>query len=365
MYNQNFTQRFESSIVRLTASYAVIFATILFLAGGITYSIFTQRAHQRFNRRKIHSMTTSIDIVKNGNTIVTPSGAIDRAFRKQNNPALFFDDIPPLPTEGQLREDLVETVLLVHTALIIISSLFGYFLAKRTLRPIKESYEKQQKFLADASHELRTPLAILHLDLENQIQVTHGETRTVLESNLQEVQRMSTLVNNLLMLSRLDQKQQSETSVFSIASLVQESVTRIATLAESHSVAVKYNGPQDTEHTTIRAQYDSIFQAINNCIHNAIVYNKKDGTVTVSVLQKQKDILVSIVDTGSGIAPEDVPHIFDRFYRADKSRTRSTGGSGLGLAIARTAIEKYGGTIALTSIYDEGTTVTISFPLVS
>lgn len=342
-FNKNFNQYFESSILKLTASYALIFAVILFLAGGITYSVFANRTHRRFN--------TII--------IVDDEGQTQQI--KQVAPSL-RPPRPTTPTENQLREDLIAAVIYVNTILVLVSAFFGYLLARRTLQPIKLAYEKQQRFLADASHELRTPLAILHLDLENQLQVVKGETKKQALSNLQEVQRMGKLVNDLLVLSRLDQSVTHHMAHVAVLPAVQAVVERFTATAQAQQVTLTLDADTIDTSVTVLAHSDTLVQAISNVIHNAIAYNKKEGIVRVIVQNTAKEVVVTVRDTGVGISKDDLVHIFDRFYRADKSRTRATGGTGLGLAIVQSAVQQSGGTVTIDSIIDQGTTVIMRFP---
>ena len=343
LFNRSFSQNFERSIIRLAVFYALIFAGILLLSGLITFSVFAFRSHHRFNRGTI--------IVQN----MMPQAADPRVIVAVSQPM----PRPLPPVESQLREDLIESLVMVNTLLVMLSALFGYWLARRTLQPIRNAYEKQQQFLADASHELRTPLAILHLDLENELHGAKGEAKNRAESNLQEVQRMSKLVNDLLLLSRLDQAVAQDISAVDLGVLSSDVVDRLQPLASAHDVVVT---AASAEGCLVLAHADTVFHAVTNIVHNAIAYNKPNGTVIVTVAVVGAEYVVAVADTGVGIAEQDVARIFDRFYRADKSRTRSTGGSGLGLAIAHAAVERSGGTIAIESAVGVGTTVTIRFP---
>ena len=170
---------------------------------------------------------------------------------------------------------------------------------------------------------------------------------------------MSKLVNDLLLLSRLDQAVAQDISAVDLGVLASDVVDRLQPLASAHDVVVT---AASAEGCLVLAHADTVFHAVTNIVHNAIAYNKPNGTVIVTVAVVGAEYVVAVADTGVGIAEQDVARIFDRFYRADKSRTRSTGGSGLGLAIAHAAVERSGGTIAIESAVGVGTTVTIRFP---
>lgn len=319
--------RFRRARLSLTMIYATLLFLILTLSGGITYGAFSQRLEYRYESFRAHR-----------SVVVVETGAVN-------------------PTE--VRRDLFDALLAVNAVLLLSAGVLSYHLAGWTLRPIQAAYERQRQFLSDASHELRTPLAILQTDLENS-----RTTNPDAESHLEEVQRMGRLVNDLLALSRLDEEAAAKRpmELVDVAAAAREAVDRLRSMAEKSGIALQYEGASDF---VVMALVDRelLQQALSNVIRNAIAYNKENGAVTVATSVDRNKVAIRITDTGIGIAEEDVKKIFDRFYRVDKSRSRAHGGSGLGLAIVRSILEYFGGTVQVTSVLHEGTTVTLILPL--
>ncbi len=327
--------RFHAARLKLTAVYTVILLVILCISSGVIYSAFANQLAQRFRRFQIGP-----------NMVVTE------------------DFIPP--RQQDVLDDLVFSLYVVNGALLLIAGAASYWLAGVTLEPIQKAYDDQRRFLGDASHELRTPLAVLKIDIENRLDdsTTGDDERRRLASNLEEVDRMGRLVNDLLKLSRLDEERAEKTpspSRTDLRKAVEASVARLQPLADERKVAVDWTA--DGSGLEVMADEALLSQAVDNVIKNAIIYNKPAGAVVISAEKDGGFAIVKVTDTGVGISDEDVPKVFDRFYRADSSRTRATGGSGLGLSIVSAAMEKLGGTAELESKLGEGTTVTLKMPL--
>lgn len=327
--------RFHVARLKLTAVYTVILLVILCVSSGVIYSAFANQLAQRFRRFQIGP-----------NMVVTE------------------DFIPP--RQQDVLDDLVFSLYAVNGALLLIAGAASYWLAGITLEPIQKAYDDQRRFLGDASHELRTPLAVLKIDIENRLDdsTTGDDERRRLTSNLEEVDRMGRLVNDLLKLSRLDEERTTKepsSSRTDLRSAVEASVARLQPLADERGVALDWTA--DGSGLDVLADESLLAQAIDNVIKNAIIYNKPQGAVVISAEKSDGIATVKVTDTGVGISEEDRPKVFDRFYRADSSRTRSTGGSGLGLSIVSAAMEKIGGSVDLESELGKGTTVTLRIPL--
>jgi signal transduction histidine kinase len=162
-----------------------------------------------------------------------------------------------------------------------------------------------------------------------------------------------------LFLARSDKNTQKiEKENFYINELIEDVISETKLIDASHEILCSHNEP-----AMINADLSLIKQALRILIDNSIKYTPDGGKITVSSRVTKKQLLITVEDTGSGISKEDLPYIFDRFYRADKSRTKKTGGTGLGLAIARWIIEKHEGTISIESKLNEGTKAIISIPV--
>lgn len=336
----SFNDHFRSSLWRLVILYTTVLAAILLISSGVIYSAFSQKLERRY--RDFH---------------VIPIGG----------PGFAILQPPPMPpTREEVQAELVYTLFLVNGILLIVAGFSSYWLAHYTLRPLKDAYENQRRFLADASHELRTPLSILKIELENEIAntTTSPENRAKAQGHLEEVDRMSALVSDLLTLSRLHDEgtvRSSEHKTINISAIVRENYERLQPLAKEHNVTIVLQ--EEKNDITLLSDEKMVASAVVNVIKNAILYNKPQGTVTVSVAGDSNIARIEVADTGIGVAPEDLKNIFKRFFRSDKSRSRKTGGTGLGLPIVQTSIEQLGGTVYIKSTPGQGTIVTLELPL--
>jgi heavy metal sensor kinase len=231
------------------------------------------------------------------------------------------------------------------------------------LARLEQSFEQLRRFTADASHELRTPLASIRSVGEVALQKNgdEGEYREVIASMLEEVNRLTALVDSLLTISRVDAGRiQLRPTVFSVLDLAREAVGLVEVLAEEKRLRVAIEGDRGA---AVCADRMFLRQAFVNIIHNAVKYCPPDGAVSVRVHRRPEgDIHVEVADTGPGIPPEHADKIFDRFYRADDSRSRQSGGAGLGLSIAQWAVRLHGGEIRLLVAPGCGSTFQICLP---
>jgi signal transduction histidine kinase len=221
----------------------------------------------------------------------------------------------------------------------------------------------RKEFVANVSHELRTPLTSVRTYTETLIDgaLEDMETaRNFLEIIDEEARRMSTLVTDLLELSRLDNKQATmELDIVDLLGLIRITIRQCQVLAEQKNQKIELSGTRDA--CFILANAPRINQVISNILSNSIKYSPEGSTVHVQVESDDERHSVSIRDEGMGVPPEDLAHIFDRFYRVDKARSRAMGGTGLGLAIAKEIMEAHGGSIHAASTPGEGTTMTLRF----
>lgn len=226
---------------------------------------------------------------------------------------------------------------------------------------LQVSENKRSQFVSDASHELKTPLASIKL-LSDSILQNKMEVETIREFVADigdEADRLNRMSQKLLTLSRIDSQTDRDCEIIHVAPTVERVVRMLSEIACDCGVTVKTALTSDS---SILIFEDDLYQILFNLIENGIKYNARGGAVTISLDQKGDNAVIKIRDTGVGIPPESLNHIFERFYRVDKARSRSTGGSGLGLSIVRNMVERNHGTISVESEVGIGTVFTLSFP---
>ena len=256
--------------------------------------------------------------------------------------------------------------ILLGVISLIFSTLIGFFLSRRALKPARLAYEKQRQFAADASHELRTPLAVVLSTADlllNDPTIKSDFLRQTILDMKDEVKKMSNLVADLLLVARSDNNALKTLAVrFDIAALLRQAVRTMTPIAEKKNIVIKERG--DFTPTEILGDEQKIRQLITILVDNAIKYTKEGGSVTIGfVPAKQGKVSFFIEDTGIGISKEDLPKIFDRFYRVDKARSRQMGGNGLGLAIADEIVRMHRGEIEVISEEGKGTRFTVTLRL--
>ena len=233
----------------------------------------------------------------------------------------------------------------------------------RMIARLEEAFQKQRQFAADASHELRTPLAIIQAEssLALDKKRTQVEYRRSLDLVSQEVTYMSEIIGKLLLLARNDAGiEPLNLQEVNVKDLFTELSSDVEALAQEKGVAFNL-GPMDN--LTVKGDRFRLRQLFLNILDNAIRYTPSGGTVSSLLVRKNGSALVSISDTGMGIPAEELPFIFDRFYRVDKARSRPDGGLGLGLAIASSIAKLHGGGIEVESQVGKGSTFQITLPL--
>lgn len=227
---------------------------------------------------------------------------------------------------------------------------------------IQNSYEMQNQFVSDASHELRTPIAVIK-GYANMLSRWGKDDKAVLDESIiaikGESENMQQLVEKLLFLARSDNNTQKICKEeFYINELIDEIVKETKLIDSHHEILSNINVK-----TTIYADKKLIKQSLRIFIDNSIKYTQIGGSITLNSYIKKKNLIVEIIDTGMGIPKEDLPYIFNRFYRCDKSRAKESGGTGLGLSIAKWIIGMHNGSIVVVSRPEMGTTIRIGFPI--
>ncbi|MBN1680096.1 MAG: HAMP domain-containing protein [Anaerolineae bacterium] len=227
-----------------------------------------------------------------------------------------------------------------------------------TLGRLERLFKVQRRFVADVSHEMRTPLTAIQGNLDLMRRIGHDEE--AMEAIQSESQRMTRLVDDLLLLAKADAGRLSlEKTMVELDTLVLEVYNQARVLSDGVEVIL---GPVDQ--VQVVGDSDRLKQLLLNLVTNGLKYTPDGGTVTLSLNRSDDWATINVADTGLGIPEDDLPYIFDRFYRVDKARSRVQGGTGLGLSIARWIADAHGGEIGVTSTQGKGSTFTLRLPLV-
>ena len=236
----------------------------------------------------------------------------------------------------------------------------------RAFNTLSEKLEKNEKLrknmVADIAHELRTPLTTLRGDFEAVKDGLLEPDPAVLDNLLGDIQALTRLVEDLQQLSLAEAGQLKLELTRLDAKTVVDDVTSLFE-NEIAGKQISLNIETDPGLMPIRADRLRISQVLGNLIKNSLLHTLEGGSITVSAVQSGREVILSVTDTGPGIAPDELPYIFERFYRADKSRVRTTGGSGLGLTIAQSLVKAHGGRIWAESEVGKGTKISFSVPI--
>jgi two-component system, OmpR family, sensor histidine kinase CiaH len=260
--------------------------------------------------------------------------------------------------ERDALSNLLGALFVGGLAGLVLAAIGGWFLAGKSLAPVQEAFEHQRAFVADASHELRTPLAVIRANAEY-LQADQPDN-TELHEIVRESDRLANLVDSLLALARGDKDTGADQRiVFDIGKEVDAAVGTMEPLAGERGIELTVS----TIPLFVRGDPDAIRQLIVILLDNALRYTGEDGRVHVQTAADGNNALITVHDTGIGIREESLPHVFERFYRADDARNRESGGSGLGLAIARELVSQHGGKIDVESAKGVGTTFIVRLPL--
>ena len=227
---------------------------------------------------------------------------------------------------------------------------------------LEASESRRRQFVSDASHELKTPLASIKL-LSDSILQNDMDPDTVREfvSDIgNEADRLNRMTQKLLSLSRVESQQDGECEIVSMAPTVERVVRMLSGIAEKNSITIE---TELIDPCPILILEDDLYQIIFNLAENGIKYNLPGGKLLLRLHQQEDNAVLTVSDTGVGIPQESLAHIFERFYRVDKARSRSSGGAGLGLSIVRSMVERNEGTIEVESTLGQGSVFTVTFPI--
>ncbi len=314
---------FESARLKLTAWYLLIIMLISILFSVAFYHASTREIQHIID--KIEFKQQQLD-----------NGAIGRP-----PPPFLLEELQ------RAKQRLKFHLVILNVFIFIIAGAAGYFLAGRTLRPIKGMIDEQNQFISNASHELRTPIATLRAEMEGSLlerKLSDKKARGLIKSNLEELDTLQELSNNLLKIAQIHNTNPGKyMEKVSLLEIIKSATKKVSPLAKRKQISIK----TDVTNTTINGNISSLREVFVILLDNAIKYSPNQSTVNISTEVSKRHVKVFVSDQGVGIAKKDLPHIFERFYRADKSRNQD--GFGLGLSIAKKIIAVHSGSITVRS----------------
>lgn len=335
---------FSSARLKLTAWYVLLIMLVSGLFSAAFYNSSTREIQRLINRIEF-----SNQFEPDRNQAPPPFG-----------PSRNFPTVAELE---QVKQKSFVTLLIINGIILVLSAGASYLLALKTLKPLQEMVEEQNEFVSNASHELRTPIANLRAEMESNLleeKISDAMARRLITSNLEDLDRLQSLTNNLLRLA------QSKTAVTilpkpaSLSVVIEAAQKNVKTLAKKQDIRFQTSLPK----VLVLAQKESLTELFVILFDNAVKYSPKHAVVTVVAKKVRSAIQISVTDTGIGISPADIDHIFKRFYRADKSRSQY-GGYGLGLSIAQTIVRQHEGTLTVKSKLGKGSTFIVTLPILS
>ncbi len=331
---------FRSATVKLTTWYLCIVMAISLLFSVVVYKIGSNEI--------AHSVHTQSERIYNEFPVF------------DTNPILH-----PSKDINDTSHELLLRLIFLNILVFAIAGFASYLLARRTLEPIEEAHEQQKRFTSDVSHELRTPLTALKMESEVALmnpKATAKELKSTLESNLEEANKLERLINSILRLTRLEADELRQNFVaISSKNIATEAIKEVKALASQHKITIE----QDIKDQPFFGDPDSVKQLLVILLENAIKYSSPSSSVRIEANKQEDRLIYKVIDHGIGISKEALEHIFDRFYRAESSRTKEQNkeGYGLGLSIAKMIADVHDANITVSSQTGKGTIVEVTFPL--
>jgi two-component system sensor histidine kinase CiaH len=331
---------FHSTSLRLTAMYLLVIMLLSFAFSVNSYRQYAQDIDQTLRR---------------------PLPQIARLLNESDLKDVLEDRVE---FADDAKNRYLSGLITLNVFIFLIGGSLSYYLARRSLKPIEKAHEAQSRFVSDASHELRTPIAAMRLENELTLtdkNLTLKEARKQLESNLEELDKLTALSENLLKLSRLENDSLQFKKV-RLEDVMSQTIERLQSTIHAKQQKLSVDS---FKNINIHGDLATLTEAFVTVVDNASKYSPEKSTIKIKKRKRDDRVEIDIIDKGIGIEEHDLERVFDRFYRADQSRTKnSQNGYGIGLSIAKATIEAHDGSIDVKSTPKKGSTFTISLPLV-
>ena len=265
---------------------------------------------------------------------------------------------------GDVTLNQLKNILIIfNSGLLLIIPATSWFLARLTLKPLKQAHEQQKQFVSDASHELRTPLSIMLGEVDVALKKARSNKyyQEILSSNKEELNRLSLLVENLLFLTREDQnKHELQLERVDLTDVISSVIASLSSRIKNKKLQFNFKPPKEI--ITIQGNTSLLTQLFFNLIDNAVKYTPAKGIVSIALLKKNRTVKIEVEDSGIGIPLAEQEKIFERFYRVDTSRTKNKG-YGLGLSICMVIVKRHGGALTVSSTEGKGSKFVVTLPL--
>lgn len=335
---------FTKARIKLTLYYVLIFMVLSGIISGLFYHRTSQVLEAEYAR-----MERRFQLEISG---LFPSQGSRMVLRRIQS-----DDL------AIAKQKIIIQLASINGLILLLVSVSGYILSGFTLAPIEASMRQQRRFISDIAHEIKTPLTALKTSIEVDLmdKKLPISIKTLLKENLADVTHLDELTTSMLKLTK-NHDQPLTTAPVNVSDVIVEAIRLVNSSAKSKKIIIDH---QQKNQTTVLGDKTALIDVVKILLDNAIKYSPKKTTINVSTKTRRGNIAISVSDEGGGINKIDIPHIFDRFYRADTSRTKNkeTSGYGLGLSIAKSIIEYHGGTISVKSKLGTGTTFIVSLPI--
>jgi len=339
---------FALTRIKLAVIYVVAVMSVSIMFSLVLYRGVSQNIEQSFIRAE--SRLRGVPGISQ--QVLRQASGEDEAFKLHQ---FFVEELQ------ESKYHVIYNLFVANLLIVFISAISSYVLAGKTLRPIEDVLVEQKRFIADASHELRTPLTSLKTSIEVALRdKSHNvQTKSVLRNNLEDVDALKELINSLLQLASQENKSITKQLV-DVHEVISRAIKTMKPMANEKNIKIV----SKLKHQQILASETGLQQLFTILLDNAIKYSNPKGKIRIDVVPRKRNLLVKISDNGIGINKKYLPHIFDRFYRIDSSRTYSQRpGFGLGLSVAKQIVANHHGAISVMSEISKGSTFCVSLPL--
>ncbi len=260
------------------------------------------------------------------------------------------------------QSQIAGQLIIINLIIIVFFAAAGYFLSGKTLKPIEEIHEEQKRFIGDAAHELKTPITALKTSLEVNLmdRALDKKTKKILKENLEDVTSLESLSQSLLRLAKVTDQQLIKKPL-NLTKIVTRGMEYLEATAQKKEITIQLE--KGKTKYWVWGDEGALLDLVLILLDNALKYSPKRSVIKVKLNKRKNQVLLEVTDFGSGISHRDLPHIFERFYRADQTRGNyQHHGYGLGLSVAQKIVDQHGGQIMVTSAVRKGSTFSVWLP---